>query len=107
MPLMNHGTLASPSEQIEELMASPRPLLRIQLELRAGSLLPVLERLQIAGQSPRLMIFRKEADGSGRLILDFTMVNEPTSEALVSWLEQLLGVNSVATEWRPVPEVSQ
>ncbi len=92
---------------VEEFVSQPRPSLRIHLELKAGSLLAVLERLQIAGQSPQLMVFHKEESALGRLILDFDKVNEPTAAVLVSWLEQLLGILSVATEWRPARKLGR
>jgi hypothetical protein len=102
MPPMTHDAQACPTTTIDDVMTSPRPLLRVHLELQTGSLLSVLERLHLAGQSPRLMVFYREEDATGRMVLDFDRVNEPAAETLVLWLEQLTGVMSVATEWRPV-----
>jgi hypothetical protein len=101
MPPMIHDAQAGPTATIDDAVTSPRPLLRVHLGLRTGSLPSVLERLHLAGQSPRLMVFNREEDATGRMILDFDRVNEPAAETLIFWLKQLTGVMSVATEWRP------
>ena len=78
---------------------SPGSLFRLHLGLSAGSILPAVEQLHVAGQSPRLMIFVKE-NGTGRMVFDFEKANEAAADVLAYWPKQVPGVASVETEWR-------
>lgn len=77
-----------------------QPLLRLHMELQAGILSEILDRLQIAGQAPRFMVFRRGDDGMGFVILDFDRVNETAAAAFIPWLQQVSGVLRVEPEWR-------
>jgi hypothetical protein len=101
MTAMRENILGHPLARIDSLVSTDRPVLRLHLVLEAGSLLAVLQGLQVAGQQPRLMIYNKEPDASGTCILDFDKVNEPAAEAFVPWLQNIPGVVSVDKEWRP------
>ena len=102
MKPMRANTTGHPLARVESPMSADRPVLRLHLVLSAGSLLSVLQGLEVAGQQPRLMIFNKEPDASGTAVLDFDKVNEPAAEAFACWLRKNPGVVSVDTEWRSV-----
>ena len=73
---------------------------RVYLELRPRCLAAILQRLELLDQSPSAMQFSKGSlDSVASLVLCFDRANEPTREAIVNWLKDLVGVRAVSADY--------
>ncbi len=70
---------------------------RLHIELKPRSLAAVIERLEVFSQSPDGIFYsRRSADDMASMVLFFDRASDPVRNEIKNWLNELVGVRTVA-----------